>query len=173
MIDARRLRSEPEVVRARLAAREDADVDGLLDNVMALDERSPRIGLPMERPLFAPPVRPVISEHILDHGDTEIDAGVLFEQFYVDKERLRSRIRQALQTRHQIALAELLESHPLEQGLAELVAWLSIATGEGYGIIDEDHTQQVSWVDSAGRQRKATLPTVIFSTGRNAIGAAL
>ena len=39
MIDARRLRSEPEVVRARLAAREDADVDGLLDNVMALDER--------------------------------------------------------------------------------------------------------------------------------------
>ena len=142
-------------------------------SVMALDERSPKIGLPMERPLFAPPVRPVITEHVLDHGDTEIDAGVLFEQFYVDKERLRGRIRQALQTHRQIALAELLESHPLEQGLAELVAWLSLATGEGYGIIDEGHTQQVSWVDSAGCQRRATLPTVIFVAGRNEIGGAL
>ncbi len=39
MIDVRRLRSEPEVVRARLAVREDAGVDELLDRVVALDER--------------------------------------------------------------------------------------------------------------------------------------
>jgi seryl-tRNA synthetase len=39
VIDIRRLRSEPEVVRARLAVREDAGVDELLDRVMALDER--------------------------------------------------------------------------------------------------------------------------------------
>ena len=39
MIDVRRLRSESEVVRARLAVRGDADVDGLLDRVLALDVR--------------------------------------------------------------------------------------------------------------------------------------
>jgi len=39
VIDLRRLRSEPEVVRERLAARGDAEVDGLLDRVLALDER--------------------------------------------------------------------------------------------------------------------------------------
>ena len=39
MIDVRCLRSEPEVVRARLAVREDAGVDELLDRVVALDER--------------------------------------------------------------------------------------------------------------------------------------
>ena len=39
MIDVRRLRSEPEVVRARLAVREDVGVDELLDRVVALDER--------------------------------------------------------------------------------------------------------------------------------------
>ncbi len=39
MIDVRRLRLEPEVVRARLAVRGDAEIDGLLDGVVALDER--------------------------------------------------------------------------------------------------------------------------------------
>jgi seryl-tRNA synthetase len=39
VIDVRRLRLEPEVVRARLAIRGDADVDVLLDRVQALDER--------------------------------------------------------------------------------------------------------------------------------------
>ena len=133
------------------------------DTPMALDERSPKIELPMSRPLFSPPVRPVITEQVLDHGDAEVDADVLFSQFYVDKERLRGRLRQALQTRRQIGLAELLETHPLEQGLAELVAWLSLATGEDGGVIDENHTQQVTWTDSAGHQRQATLPTVIFT----------
>jgi hypothetical protein len=129
---------------------------------MELDELSPKVELPMDRPLFAPPARPVITQHSLDEGDADVDASALFEQFYVDKERLRSRIRQVLQTRRQIGLEELLEAQPLEQGLAELVAWLSLATGEGYGIIDESRTQQVTWMDSAGRERRATLPTVIF-----------
>jgi hypothetical protein len=131
-------------------------------SVMVLDELSPKIELPMERPLFAPPVRPVITQHSLDEGGAEVDASALFEQFYVDKERLLSRVRQALQTRRQVSLEELLDSHPLEQGLAELVAWLSLATGEGYGIVDETRTQQVTWTDETGRERRATLPTVIF-----------
>jgi hypothetical protein len=104
----------------------------------------------------------VITQHSLDEGDADVDASALFEQFYVDKERLRCRVRQALQTRRQIGLEELLESQPLEQGLAELVAWLSLATGEGYGIIDESRTQHITWMDSAGRERRATLSTVIF-----------
>lgn len=138
--------------------------------LMALDEASPKIELPMTRPLYSPPVRPVITRHALDHGDADIDAGALFEQFYVDKDRLRARIRQALQTRRQVALAELLESHPLEQGLAELVAWLSLATGDGNGIVDETRTEQIVWTDSTGRERRATLPTVIFAADRGAAG---
>ena len=39
MIDVRRLRAEPEATRTLLAVRGDADVDGLLDRVLALDER--------------------------------------------------------------------------------------------------------------------------------------
>lgn len=132
--------------------------------VMLLDAAAPKAELPMERLLFAPPVKPVIAEQQLEEGQADLDAGVLFDQFYVDKERLRARLRKALQTRRQVSLAELLADQPLEQGLAELVAWLSLATGEEGGVIDEKHPQVVSWLDGTGHTRRATLPTVVFVT---------
>lgn len=136
----------------------------------AVDAASPNVSLPMERPLFTPPVKPVINDQELVEGKPEIDAGLLFEQFYVDKERLRARLRRALQARRQISLGELLDEHPLEQGLAELVAWLSLATSERGGVIDETRPQHVSWQDADGRTRQATLPTVIFVDG-NAVAS--
>lgn len=147
-----------ELEQHALAVR-DAPPPGVL---MELDEPSPAVELPMERPLFSPPRKPVIRQHALEAGDVELPADALFQQFYVDKERLRSRLRKALQTRSQVSLAELLEAEPLEQGLAELVAWLSLATGEGRGVIDESTQQTVRWTEADGRVREATLPTVIF-----------
>jgi hypothetical protein len=129
-----------------------------------LDDPSPQIALPMDRPLFAPPIRPNIVQQVLSEGGADLSADLLFEQFYVDKERLRTRLRQALQTRQQISLADLLEVHPLEQGLAELVAWLTLATSDGLGVIDEGQPLTVHWIDRAGRGRQATLPEVIFVT---------
>ena len=81
----------------------------------------------------------------------------------MDKTRLTAQIRRALQTRHQISLADLVKSFPLEQGLAELVAYLSLATEDDAAVIDDTHKQELSWVDSEGTRRRATLPLVIFS----------
>lgn len=135
-------------------------------NVMSLDAASPTVALPMERPLFTPPVKPAIEDQQLVEGEADVDTRALFEQFYVDKERLRARLRKALQTRVQISLAELLDAHPLEQGLAELVAWLSLATGEESGVVDEGCLENVTWQEANGRTRQATLPKVIFVAGR-------
>lgn len=131
---------------------------------MELDEPVPRIELPLERPLFSPPLQAELASTDISAGDADIDPAVLFEQIYVDRERLRANLRRALQTRRQIALSDLLEEHPLEQGLAELIAWLSMATGEGLGVVDEDREQAIEWTDDNGRQRRATLPAVIFTT---------
>ncbi|MDN5871178.1 MAG: DUF3375 domain-containing protein [Nitrococcus sp.] len=130
---------------------------------MHLDEPAPRVELPMERPLFSPPVKPRIEQQLLVEGDDEVPAEALFEQTYVDRAELRARIRQALQTRRQMALSALLEGHPLEQGLAELVAYLSLAADDGNAIIDERTPQTVAWTDDTGRTRRATLPTVVFT----------
>lgn len=152
-----------EVEQHALAVR-DTSPSGML---MELDEPSPAIELAMERPLFSPPVRPVIRQQTVETGDVALPTEALFQQFHVDKERLRSRLRRALQTQRQVSLAELLEREPLEQGLAELIAWLSIATGEGRGVIDESRPQTVRWTDGNGSQREATLPTVVFVAGGN------
>jgi hypothetical protein len=81
----------------------------------------------------------------------------------VDKTQLLGRIRQALQTRPQISLGDLVEGFPLEKGLAELVAYLSIAAEDDMAAIDDRAKQTLEWTDDDGVRRRATLPLVIFS----------
>ena len=128
----------------------------------ALDDTSPAVDLIMDRPLFTPPLKPCISQQVLEEGSDAVDADALFEQVYVDKTRLAARVRQALQSRDQIALTAVLETHPLEQGLAELVAYLSLAAADGKAVIDDERSEMITWTDENGAQRRATLPTVIF-----------
>ena len=131
-------------------------------NFTALDDASPSIDLVMDRPLFSPPLRPHISQQVLEEGRDAVDADALFEQVFVDKARLAARIRQALQTHEQITLTAVLESHPLEQGLAELIAYLSLAADDSKALIDDESAETIAWTDENGSERRATLPTVIF-----------
>lgn len=129
--------------------------------VMELDEPVPTIELPMDRPLYRPPAKPIVDSDSVAQGEGEVAVDRLFEQVYVDKERLRNRLRRELLSRAQVGLDELLDRYPLEQGLAELVAWLSLAS-EGKSVTDADHTITVEWIDDQGHVRQATLQSVIF-----------
>lgn len=146
-----------EIEHSALAVR-DAPPAGTL---IALDEPSPDIDLTMDRPLFCPPLKPEINEVLLE-GISDALADALFEQVHVDKERLARRIRQSLQTRPQISLVELVEHYPIEQGLAEIIAYFSIAADDHASIIDDSLRQTLTWLDDAGSFRQATLPAVIF-----------
>jgi hypothetical protein len=129
---------------------------------MELDEPGPDIDLPTERPLFTPPWKPKVADQILLDGATEFPTDVLYEQVYVDKAELASRIRRALQTQPQVSLGQLLESHPLQRGLAELVAYLSLAAEDAHAIIEDEQRQSVTWTDPSGKVRYATVPLVIY-----------
>src|SRR5258708_38940460 len=101
--------------------------DGAPDaGIMEVAEPAPDIDLTMDRPLFEPPLRPQIDEVPLVAAE-EIPCDALFDHTYVDKERLAANIRQALQIRSQVSLDELVHQHPLEQGLAELVADVNLS----------------------------------------------
>ncbi len=142
-----------------LAVRNDPPREGLIE----LDQSAPAVDLTMDRPLFSPPLKPRISQQVLEAGSEAVDASALFEQVYVDRARLAARVRQALQTRDQVALTTLLQEHPLEQGLAELVTYLGLAADNRKAIIDEEHSESVSWSDENGMRREATMPLVIFA----------
>jgi hypothetical protein len=130
---------------------------------MELDEAAPAIDLSIDRPLFRPPFKPNLAERIVVEGSQDLPADALFDQVYVDMLRLTAHVRRMLQTRSQVSLGELVEAVPLEHGLAELVAYLSIAADSETAIIDDRHKQTLSWTDENGNMRRATLPLVIFN----------
>ena len=122
--------------------------------------------LPMERPLFKPGIKPLIDSDGLDESDEAIDPSVLFRQFAVDKTRLRQNVRQALQTRPQISLGELIQEHPIKKGLAELVTYFQMSVDELTAHIDKTETETIEWwtetdEGKAGLKR-IHLPVVIF-----------
>lgn len=130
---------------------------------MEIDETGPAIGLPMERTLFSPPFKPKITQHALDAQDADFCIDALFTQELVDTTRLLSNVRRALQTRRQVTLATLAAEYPIRHGLAELSAYVHLATHELQAAIDDDRTEVVAWTDESGCRREATLPLIIYT----------
>ena len=130
--------------------------------LMPLDDPAPRIGLAMDRPLFTPPDRTPIEVGALDGDAGEGSLDALFATTHVDKARLMQSIRRLLLSRSQVSLEELVGTQPLEQGLAELIAYLSLAADDADALIDDGRRVAVSWTDEAGAARRAFMPAVVF-----------
>lgn len=143
--------------------------------VMAIDTMGADIELPLERPMFAPTMKPRLAELTLDAGEDDVDTARLFNQIVVDKSRLRAAIQRALRHQPQVTLRDLLETEPLHQGLAELVAYLELAhAGDVSGaldglraVVDEAVEEPVRWLAGNAQgepvMREARLPRVIFT----------
>ena len=145
-----------------LAVRE-AQPTGVM---MDIADTAADIELPMERPLRTPSIKPVIANIVLELGDAEIDAGVLYSQVVIDKAQLLGNVRQVLQERSQVTLRELCEMQPLQHGLAELVTYLQLAGESFKTVIDEDVIDEIFWrrdaSDGQDQEKRARLPRVIF-----------
>jgi flagellar motility protein MotE (MotC chaperone) len=142
--------------------------------VMHIAAMGAEVELPLERPLFAPSVKPRLAELALVDAEDDIDTARLFDQIVVDKARLRSTVQHALRRQPQITLRELLQAEPLQHGLAELVAYLELAhAGDGdaleglRALVDDAVTEPIRWAarSAAGEAvtREARLPRVIFT----------
>jgi Protein of unknown function (DUF3375) len=129
---------------------------------MELDEMAPNIALLMDRPLFAPPHKPDLDDTLPVDGVDDVSADALFELVHVDKRRLQARIWRTLQRQDQIALTDIVAEHPLKLGLAELVAYLSIASEDPNSVIDDQSKTAIDWTDTEGASRRATMPRVVF-----------
>jgi len=128
-----------------------------------LAEAGATIELPMERPLYRPPIKPRIVDVALEEGIEDGDVAALFNQVVVDRAELARNIRQALQERSQISLAELVALHPLRQGLSELLAYLQLAGGRSDTAVDEETIESLEWLLADGSYRRVRLPRIIFT----------
>lgn len=129
---------------------------------MELDDMAPGIALPMDRPMFSPPHKADLDDAVPPTGDDDVSADALFDLVHVDKRRLQAQIWRALQRQDQIALTDVVAQHPLELGLAELVAYLSIASEDPNSVIDDQSKTTIDWIDAEGASRRATMPRVVF-----------
>ncbi len=127
-----------------------------------IDDTAPTVELAMERPLYAAPVKARISAQTIEAGAEDLDTDALFSQVVIDRAMLASRVRQSLQTRSQVTLRDLIEAYPLQHGLAELVAYLTLASEDDKALFDEATKERLSWLDEKRRLRVAILPRVIF-----------
>lgn len=130
---------------------------------MEIDDPAPTVRLPMERPLYSPPVKPVITAEVLNGREEDVDAGSLFEQAVVDKAELQANIRAMLAGRSQVTLREVIQAHPVQQGLAEVIGYLSLAASDAGAVFDEENPEAVTWRNEQGIEKSAALPRVIFS----------
>lgn len=120
------------------------------------------VTLPFERPLYQPGSKVMVDDEILSADDADLDPGVLFEQFYVDSERLQENIDAVLTDAAQATLADVIDTFPLTQGLAEIVTYFQLATDSPWATINPETTQQLSWAMPDGSLREATIEQIIF-----------
>ncbi|MGE3105844.1 MAG: DUF3375 domain-containing protein [Lysobacterales bacterium] len=163
-LENRRIMDILHGIESKALALRDAAPAG---SVMAMAETSADIALAMERPLFTPASKPVLADLALQAGDEDIDPSALFDQVVVDSARLSRHIRHALQSQAQISLGELVSGQPLQQGLAELVAYLQLGSETFRTVVDEATPESIRWQTLAGDgqsiTRSARLPRVIFT----------
>lgn len=133
---------------------------------MDIRETTAGIGLPFERPLFTPAFKLSLASEILAASGEDIDASALFAAHLVDKAALKLHIRQTLQDAPQITLSDLIRLRPLDHGLAEIVAYLELASGAFTMTVDESSQDVLSWIsraaDGTSVRKIARLPRVIF-----------
>ncbi|MFI2565432.1 DUF3375 domain-containing protein [Paenarthrobacter sp. NPDC018779] len=130
--------------------------------VMEIDAPSVDVALPFERPLYEPGSRVMVADEVVTAEDADVDASALFNQFHVDKERLKGNIDEVLENTDQATLADITIAHPLSQGLAELVAYYQLASESDWASINPEATQRITWNAADGSTREANIDHIIF-----------
>ena len=134
--------------------------------IMAIDALAPEFSMPFNRPLFTPPLPIRFSDAPVEIGFSDADTSALFDQVYIDPAQLAGKVRRCLADSEEVPLTTVLERHPLEQGLAELVGYFRLASDEGglvRATIHEVERDSVAWTDHGGHPRHATMPRIIFA----------
>lgn len=93
---------------------------------------------------------------------SEADFKTLFDQFTIDKQKLNHRISTMLQDKSQVTLKEIVDNYGLQNGLSEIVGYLSIAASDNHHFILEETIDPISI-----GERKLNVPMIIFVNPNN------
>lgn len=167
VIESRRVQTLTQEIKYAISQLEDAIVPLMSTGTRRpfyVIEGEPDIELPLERPLFDPPEqiqsteRPRSASSLID---TEALIA-LYDTFYIDDTILYENIERLLMSRAEVTLAEIVISYPVEQGMAEVIAYLQIAARDPRHSIDRAVHDTVTIRTRDGSERRIDVPRIIY-----------
>lgn len=123
-----------------------------------------RIDLISDRPLYTPPEQVKFKKQTVVEGEVVGGNTLLYEQFEINVPKLKEQIKQLLKQREQISLPELIKEFPIEKGVAEVVAYLDIASkNEKRSMVSTDKEEEIVIYNRQNQQAfRVKVPQIIF-----------
>lgn len=131
-------------------------------------EGTPEIDLSFDRPIGNPPQIATFKNQPTEIGSQQLETAnleVLFDQFEMNRQELESNILQLLKDQKQITLGEIVHVYPIQNGLAEVLTYFSIAANSKKHIINDEEREQIPWYieeNSDIAKKEIQLPQVVF-----------
>ena len=142
---------------------ENAETDFSKLSLVELDEII-NIDLIVDRPLYNPPQKIKFSNKNPQEGKAIATNNLLFEQFEISIAELKERIKTSLKNKTQISFTDFLKEFEIQKGVAEVVAYIEIASKEkNKHLIDENNYDTID-VKNAKTNKNFTvkIPQIIF-----------
>jgi len=128
-----------------------------LDDVIHVD-------LTINRPLFTPPEKLKFAKNNPSEGVAAGDNETLFDQFEISIQDLKRNIKAALRNKEQISFSDFIEEYKITKGVAEVVAYIEIASNEkGRHIVKQSESEYIHIENSkSSKQYRIKIPQIIF-----------
>lgn len=125
--------------------------------------------LPMERPLYRPSRTVPLDGGPIESDVEEIDSSAMFEQLHVDRDALLDAVVRRLGPAGQVALDRVVSDVPLQQGLAELVGYLSLREPGLETVFDDEVRTRIALSNEDDGRRVADIPRVVFARAEDGV----
>lgn len=132
-------------------------------SLLELDEII-NIDLIVDRPLYNPPQKIKFANKNPEEGKSTANNDLLFEQFEINIAELRGRIKTALKNKTQISFTDFVKEFEIQKGVAEVVAYVEIASKErNKHIVDESIHDTIAIKNAkTNKNFKVKVPQIIF-----------
>lgn len=131
-------------------------------------EGLPEIDMSFDRPIGNPPQVATFKNQPTEIGSSQLgeaNLDVLFDQFEMNRQELEENIAQLLKKQAQVTLKEVVKSYPIQNGLAEVITYFSIAATSTQHLINEETKEAIPWkveLETELTNKEIQLPQVIY-----------
>ena len=125
-----------------------------------------RINLIADQPLYMPPEQVKFKKQPMQEGKASGGNELLYEQFEINIPKLKDHIKQLLLRKHgPVSLPELIREYPIEKGIAEVVAYLDIASkNEKRCTVSPNEQDEILILNAqTGHRFQVKIPKIIFN----------